>query len=130
MKSCKIENCSSPVWGKGVCKFHTTKKRIKKNPSKKDFSPMRDFFFSIWNERAHLSELSGEPLGNEALSIFFHHIIPKRDERFGKIAMYDRENVILLTFAEHQQVENDMYRYEEINKRREKLLKKYEKERN
>ena len=40
--------------------------------------------------------------------------------------MYDEENIVLLTLEEHDNVERDMYKYEIINKMREKLLKKYE----
>jgi len=38
----------------------------------------------------------------------------------------DEENIILLTLNEHSNVENDMYKYEEVNIRREQLKKKYE----
>ena len=41
--------------------------------------------------------------------------------------MYDKENIILLTADEHSIVHLDMYKYEEINKRRELLLIKYNK---
>jgi hypothetical protein len=37
----------------------------------------------------------------------------------------DKENIILLTVDEHANVESDIYRYEKINKIREKLKTKY-----
>ena len=83
---------------------------------------MWEVFNKIWKERPHYSELSGELLGKEISSVFFHHILPKRNY---EEASFDEDNIILLTWDEHANVENDMYRYEEINKRREKLLKKY-----
>lgn len=52
-----------------------------------------------------------------------HHIIPKSKYPIGK---YDEENIIILTFEEHGKVEQDMYFYEEVNKRREQLKEKYE----
>lgn len=79
-------------------------------------------FLSIWNKRPHTSEVSGTYLGSEPLSTFFHHILPK--SKF-PIAEFDPENIILLTPDEHNNVENDMFKYEEINKRRKALLKKY-----
>jgi len=79
-------------------------------------------FLDIWRKRHHISEISGEYLGDEPLTIFFHHILPK--EKYPE-ANKDEENIILLTFDEHGTVENDIYRYEEINKRREKLTIKY-----
>jgi hypothetical protein len=82
---------------------------------------MRNFFLEIWNERKHYSEVSGDYLGKEPLSTFFHHILPK--EKYPDEA-YDKSNIILLTLDEHTNVEADMYRYEEVNKRREQLLNK------
>ena len=37
----------------------------------------------------------------------------------------DEENIILLTVDEHANVESDIYKYDEINKRRNHLLKKH-----
>jgi len=97
------------------------RKLIREIPKEKD-NPMHEFFISIWNKRPHKSEISGEWLGNEALSIFFHHILEKN--KYPE-AMYDEENIILVTWEEHNNVGMDMHKYEEINKRREKLKKKY-----
>lgn len=83
-----------------------------------------NFFLGIWNKRPHESELTGKWLGKEPLSTFFHHILSK--ERY-PIARYDEQNVILLSFEEHEKVENDPNFYEEINKRRVKLMEKYAK---
>jgi len=55
--------------------------------------------------------------------VFFHHILPK--EKYPEAA-YDEENIILLTLEEHDNVERDMYKYEEVNKRRDLLKLKYE----
>ena len=48
----------------------------------------------------------------------FHHILPK--SKYPEASL-DEENIILLTWEEHDQVEMDMYRYEDINNRREQL---------
>jgi hypothetical protein len=84
---------------------------------------MFSIFMDIWLEREHKSEVSGRWLGKEALSTFFHHILPKSKH---PEAMFDPENIILLTFEEHQKVENDPTFYEEVNRRRDKLKLKYE----
>ena len=84
---------------------------------------MRDLFISVWKKRAHRSEVSDTFLGKEPLTIFFHHILPK--EKYPQAA-FDEENIILLTLDEHTNVENDMYRYEEVNKRRSYLKTKYD----
>jgi len=85
-------------------------------------SSMRELFLKIWKVRPHRSEVSGDNLGREPLSVFFHHILPK--EKY-KDAALDEENIILLTLDEHTNVENNMYRYEEVNKRRLQLKTKY-----
>ena len=82
---------------------------------------MRKFFMEIWKERIHESEVSGTYLGKEALSTFFHHILPK--SKYPEVA-YDKSNIILLTLDEHTNVETDMYKYEEVNRRRIQLLNK------
>ena len=87
------------------------------------FTEMRDFFLSIWKKRSHKSEVSGVYLGKEPMSTYFHHILPK--EKYPE-ACLDEENIILLTLEEHSNVENDMYRYEEVNIRRNLLKLKYE----
>ena len=83
----------------------------------------REMFLDIWKKRAHYSEISGQYLGKEPMSTYFHHILPK--EKYPE-ACLDEENIILLTLEEHSNVENDMYRYEEVNERRNQLNLKYE----
>jgi hypothetical protein len=83
---------------------------------------MWEMFQSIWQKRPHYSELSWTKLGGEISSLYFHHILPKSKY---EEAMFDEDNIILLTWNEHENVERDSTRYEEINKRREKLMEKY-----
>jgi 5-methylcytosine-specific restriction endonuclease McrA len=125
-KKCKIEGCSYPVWSGGLCSSHNKKKPMKRfsgRQSGKTHLIMHEFFLYIWRKRKHKSEVSGKYLGKEPLSIYFHHILPKSKY---KQAAFDPENIILLTSDEHNNVENDMYKYEEVNKRRKKLLIKYD----
>ncbi len=90
---------------------------------KKELAEMHLFFLEIWKKKPHKSEISGTYLGSEALSTFFHHILPK--SKYPEASL-DEENIILLTWEEHDQVEMDPTRYEEVNKRRELLKQKYE----
>jgi hypothetical protein len=83
---------------------------------------MREFFLQLWKKLPHYSQVSGKYLGSEPLTVFFHHILPK--EKYPQ-ACFDEENIILLTLEEHEQVELDMYRYEEVNNKRKYLLNKY-----
>jgi hypothetical protein len=124
-QKCKIcgRNCEGEH-----CFAHKPRKRIPTNTSRdvlilEEMPSMRDFFISIWKKREHRSEVSGEYLGNEPLSVFFHHILPKEKH---KQAALDDDNIILLTLDEHSNVENDMYKYEEVNTRRDLLKAKYD----
>lgn len=109
------------------CFQHKPRKKlqasVKKQEEVQKTTEMQEFFLQIWKKKPHKSEVSGESLGSEALSIFFHHVLPK--EKYSQ-ARFDEENIILLTWEEHDQVERDVTRYEEVNKRREQLKKKYE----
>ena len=130
MKS-KCKTCGKNCEGE-YCFIHKPRKRIatkrltksvKKEPAIRQISEMQQFFLQIWKKKLHYSQVSMDYLGSEPLTIFFHHILPK--EKYPQ-AMYDEENIVLLTLEEHDNVERDMYKYETINKLREKLLEKYE----
>lgn len=102
----------------------SSKKGLFVGKSTKRTLEMRNFFLDIWKKRKHYSEISGEYLGKEPLSTYFHHILPK--SKYPE-ACFDEENIILLTLNEHESVENDIYKYEKVNIKRQYLLKKYEK---
>jgi hypothetical protein len=107
--------------GKSLQK-RSSKQLLKEIDKKIQTHKMFEFFIDIWKKRPHKSEVSGDYLGNEPLSIYFHHILPKN--KYPE-ACFDEENIVILSLLEHEQVESDMYRYEEINNRRKKLLIKY-----
>jgi hypothetical protein len=109
------------------CFAHKPRKRIPVSASwdvliLEERGQMREFFLSIWKKRPHRSEIDDTFLGKEPLSVFFHHILPK--EKYPQAAM-DEENIILISLDQHSNVENDMFRYEEVNKRRNLLRIKY-----
>lgn len=132
MKKCKTEGCNNPVWGNGLCANHKPRKPLARKSSllsskldkfEDNSLKMKELFLLIWNKKSHRSEVSDLYLGEEPLTVFFHHILPK--SKYPE-ACLDEENIILLTLDEHTNVESDMYRYEEVNKRREQLKQKYE----
>lgn len=107
------------------CFKHKPRKKltsVKKEVDTRKISELQEFFLQIWRKRLHYSQVSMDYLGKEPLSVFFHHILPK--EKYPE-AMLDEENIILLTSEEHDNVERDIYKYEIINSKREKLLEKY-----
>ena len=121
-KNCEGEYCFRHKPRKRIPTSNLTKS-VKKEKSLQNIFEMRDFFLELWKKRAHKSEVSGEYLGSEPLHVFFHHILPKN--KYPESSL-DEENIILLTMSEHDQVERDVTRYEEVNKRREQLKQKYE----
>jgi hypothetical protein len=122
-KNCEGEYCFKHKPRKTLSSAKGFKVKVPKKHPINDFKPMQEFFLKIWKKKLHYSEVSMEYLGKEPLTVFFHHILPK--EKYPQAA-FDEENIILLTLDEHTNVESDMYRYEEVNKRRDKLKQKYE----
>lgn len=130
-QKCKHCNCTSES---EYCFRHKPRKAMPKTSSflhkkldkseedVRNISERNELFLQIWTKRPHKSEVSGEYLGSEPLTVFFHHILPK--EKYPQAAL-DEENIILLSLQEHDQVEMDMYRYEKVNERRDILLTKY-----
>jgi hypothetical protein len=108
--------------GKGFSSKKSSFLTKKQDKSSDNLLEMRKLFLDIWNIRPHRSEVSDEYLGSEAMSTYFHHILPK--SKYPE-ACLDAENIVLLSLLEHANVENDMYRYEEVNRRREQLKIKY-----
>jgi len=125
-KICKEFGCKIRAWSGGLCKNHTPKKALSIKPKPVNNNDkilrMQEFFLGIWKKRPHRSEVSGEYLGGEALSTYFHHILSK--EKYPE-ACFDEDNIVILTLEEHSNVESDMYKYEIINTKRKLLLTKY-----
>jgi len=103
--------------------FSNLTKPVKSEEEIRKISEMQEFFLQLWKKFPHYSQVSGKYLGSEPLTVFFHHILPK--EKCPQASM-DEENIILLTLEEHEQIELDMYRYEEVNTKRNYLKKKYD----
>ena len=120
--SAESDYCFKHKPRKPLPKSRSFSKSVKHSEDIRKTSEMREFFLQIWNKRPHYSEVSGKWLGKEALSVYFHHILPK--EKYIDASL-DEQNIILLTLEEHDQVEMDMYRYEEVNEKRKQLLNKY-----
>ena len=118
----KCKNCNANCEGDYCFRHKPRTPLAKPEPTVRNISELQELFLQIWNKRMHYSQVSMDYLGKEPLTVFFHHILPK--EKYPQ-AMLDEENIILLTLDEHTNVENDMYKYPEINRRRELLKNKY-----
>lgn len=132
--------CSKPCESEEGCFLHKPRKPLasggrlqRKGPTEEakearrcEIEQMNDFFLHIWNSRPHYSELTpGKWLGHQPLTTFFHHILPKSEY---PQARFDPQNIILLSWEQHQKVEQDPSYYPEINARRLMLLTQYNKQ--
>lgn len=122
-KNCDGEYCFQHKQRKPLAQSRLKPTLTPKKGVSDGYIQQREMFMDIWKKRPHKSEVSGAYLGKEAMSTYFHHILPK--EKYPE-ACLDEENIILLTLEEHSNVENDMYKYEEVNNRRNQLKLKYE----
>ena len=120
MKICKSDGCNNNVFGGGFCKFHQYKRQEKNKPivstsinsfkekkikAKSKASGQLALFKEIWNERAHVSELSGDKIS--MFDVFcFHHILTKA--AYPKFLLF-KPNIIILTRAEHRMVHDHSF---------------------
>ena len=135
---CKYKNCNKNC-EKEYCFIHKPKKPLssgkglnKRNvkiltgvEGAKSFEKslmLKEFFELCWKNKPHYSEVSGKFLGNTCSSLYQHHILAK--SKYPE-ACFDQENIVFLTADEHASIELDMYKYEEVNKKREQLKIKY-----
>lgn len=81
------------------------KKKVKtaKKPKTNDQQQM---FIEIWAEREHISELSGQYLGDEMNAWFFAHILSKGAYPHLKL---NKDNIMLVTQEEHWQLDQNTH---------------------
>jgi hypothetical protein len=63
-----------------------------------EFKNQKELFRWCWDNRPHVSEISGTPLGNEMNVWFFAHVLPKGSYGLFKLKNF---NITLLTPQEH-----------------------------
>lgn len=80
------------------------------------------FFYTLLQTREKESEISGKPLIGELNSTWFHHILPKSKH---PELRYCSENIIIVTFDEHTEIESGI-EYPEVRKRKQYLLENYD----
>lgn len=74
------------------------KRANKTKPPKRKNTGEKELFLQIWEERPHVSEISGKSLGNEPKAIYFFHILGKGAYPAYKL---NPDNIILTTEQEH-----------------------------
>lgn len=135
-KICQHDECTYNVFGGGFCQRHqylrTDKKPKRINPvsakriaEKKEYSEI-DVFNEIWQERPHISELSGKPLPYDKSNMKmwvcqFLHVLNKG--RCPSMRLYKR-NILLATPKEHEhQDQYPVFTHRKIELLREVYLK-------
>ena len=120
MKICNSDGCNNNVFGGGFCKFHQYKRQEKNKPivstsinsfkekkikAKSKITFQLALFKEIWNEREHVSELSGDKIS--MFDVFcFHHILTKA--AYPKFLLF-KSNIIILTRSEHRMVHDHSF---------------------
>lgn len=126
----KTKTCACGYTGKffgkkcGVCR---TKARKKTTARKRKATGELELFKQIWEERPHVSEVSGRALGPFNVS-FFSHILNKGHYPEARL---DKENILLKSTDEHRLWEFERYNlvhlkeWEHVFELRNKLKEKY-----
>lgn len=85
------------------------KQSEKKKKEQKDenalFAADKDFYAEVWNSSPHKCEECGRKLGKEPLTLFFHHVLPKRQYPQFR---HTHENIMILCPDYHTQAEVDI----------------------
>lgn len=100
--------------------------RFKQKPPKKTkerWDKDKEFYLGIWQKSNKRCQISGRYLGNEPLTTFFHHILPK--SKFPQYR-YAEWNVIMLAPEIHEQIELDMDKVAGFRKIYDDLISKHE----
>ncbi len=140
-KLCKNIDCGREdyIVGKGLCawcyndlmKKKMREKAREKKPKETDEVSEMDIFEEIWAERKHVSEIDGTPLlpkGHRMWHWQFSHLLPK--SIYGK-ARLDKDNIVLMTWAQHQLWEFHPHKLREkeqwrwVFEKRERLKRQY-----
>jgi hypothetical protein len=82
----------------------------------------KEFYMSIWDKRPHRCRICSKYLGEEALMVYFHHILEKRNY---KEYRHKEWNIIILCWEHH--TDADQNKIELINRFKTRLLYKLEK---
>lgn len=96
-------------------------KKKKEQAEEKKVSAMdKEFYLEIWVASPHKCSECEKKLGKEPLTLFFHHLLEKRNYPEFR---YTPENIAILCPDCHSQAEADIEKTPKTKARREKLAK-------
>lgn len=101
------------------------KQKVRIEEGKEEGKKDREMYAEIWKEKEHICYESGDKLGGEALTIYFHHVLPKEDNKFPQYR-HMKWNIILLSPRIHNMIETfGMSRTPKVHKLYLELLEKH-----
>ena len=96
------------------------KKKKEQAEEKKVTAMDKEFYLERWVSAPHKCEECGKGLGREPLTIFFHHLLEKRNYPEFR---YIPENIMILCPDHHAQAETDIDKVPKVKTRREQVAK-------
>lgn len=88
-----------------------------------DIEIMWNVFLEIWEDRPeHVCYESGDWLGNEPSTLYFHHVLPKEKGQYPKYKLC-KWNIITLTWDRHASCENSISNCPRVKAYRDFILK-------
>lgn len=153
-KQCLYDLCNRNQFGGKYCSYHqwcrTDKKKkclptdkatvkrtaIKKRSPKKIIQDREEarltkldhiMYQEIWEERPHIDYETHKPIWGEPLTIYFHHVLPKRAKKDGGYPEFRhcKWNIVILAWDTHTNAENDLDLVPKVKAYRDYLLKTY-----
>lgn len=138
MKICKHPTCSDhcrrvKVPKKTKCVIKRTpikkvsKKQVVKNKEKGKITKKDHALYQeIWGERDHIDFETGQPIFGESLTLYFHHVLPKKEGPGGYPQFRHKKwNIIIVSWETHTKAENNIDLVPKIKQYRDYLIKTY-----
>lgn len=114
----KIKKIRKPI-------HRISKKKQKTLPELKKISEKDKLFYQeIWEERPHVCFETGEYLGEEPFTLFFHHVLAKGARAYKQFRHY-KWNIVLVNRQTHSQVELNIDKCPKIKQYREQIIKQH-----
>ena|SRR5271155_232711 len=96
------------------------KGKIRQQQKAKLIEKDRLLWAAIWEERPHIDFETNEPIYGEPLTLYFHHILERRNYPQYR---YSKWNIVLVSWDTHAKAESDLDLVPKIKAYRNKLLK-------
>lgn len=96
------------------------KKKKEQADEKMLFAADKEFYTEVWSASPHKCQECGKKLGREPLTLFFHHLLEKRNHPEFR---HTHENITILCPDCHTQAEADLDKVPKTKARRDEMVK-------